>query len=96
MSPLGLALAVSILYFLGAHLGLALLTQPDGVAVGWEVMSALRPSTLAPRWVPHIAAVLDDLKPEAVPFGLVQPIVALGRTWGRGDGGTDEGKTWHD
>jgi PAS domain S-box-containing protein len=35
MSPLALALAVSILYFLGAHLGLALLTQPDGVAVFW-------------------------------------------------------------
>src|SRR5215510_4343036 len=35
MSPLGLAIAVSILYFLGAHLGLALLTQPDGVAVFW-------------------------------------------------------------
>jgi PAS domain S-box-containing protein len=35
MSPLGLALAVSVLYFLGAHLGLALLTQPDGVAVFW-------------------------------------------------------------
>jgi integral membrane sensor domain MASE1 len=35
MSPLGLALAVSILYFLGALLGLALLTQPHGVAVFW-------------------------------------------------------------
>ena len=35
MRPLGLAMAVSLLYFLGAHLGLALLTQPDGVAVFW-------------------------------------------------------------
>jgi PAS domain S-box-containing protein len=35
MSPLGFAMAVNILYFLGAHLGLALLTQPDGVAVFW-------------------------------------------------------------
>ena len=35
MNRLGLAIAVSILYFLGAHLGLALLTQPDGVAVFW-------------------------------------------------------------
>src|SRR5262245_22569408 len=35
MGPLGLAMVVSILYFLAAHLGLALLTQPDGVAVFW-------------------------------------------------------------
>src|SRR5262245_39495240 len=35
MNPLGLATATAILYFLGAHLGLALLTQPDGVAVCW-------------------------------------------------------------
>src|SRR5262245_30210621 len=31
----GLAIAVAIAYFLGACLGLALLTKPDGVAVFW-------------------------------------------------------------
>ncbi len=35
MSSLALAVATGIAYFLGAHLGLALLTQPDGVAVFW-------------------------------------------------------------
>src|SRR5262245_11102872 len=35
MGSIGLAMAVGIAYFLGAHLGLALLTQPDGVAVFW-------------------------------------------------------------
>ena len=35
IGPLALATLVAILYFLGAHLGLALLTQPDGVAVFW-------------------------------------------------------------
>ena len=51
MSPLGLALAVSVLYFLGAHLGLALLTQPDGVAVFWPAagISAGMLVALGPR-----------------------------------------------
>lgn len=35
MRSLGLAIAVGIAYFLGARLGLALLTQPDDVAVFW-------------------------------------------------------------
>src|SRR5690348_14270669 len=35
ISQLGVGAATAILYFLGAHLGLALLTQPDGVAVFW-------------------------------------------------------------
>jgi PAS domain S-box-containing protein len=35
LGSIGLAVAVGIAYFLGAHLGLALLTQPDGVAVFW-------------------------------------------------------------
>ena len=35
IGPLALATLVAILYFLGADLGLALLTQPDGVAVFW-------------------------------------------------------------
>ena len=28
------------------------------------------------------SAVLDDLEPEAIPFGLMQPIIALGRANG--------------
>ena len=35
MSSLALAIAVGIAYFLAAHLGLALLTEPDDVAVFW-------------------------------------------------------------
>ena len=35
MGSLGLAISVGIAYFLGARLGLALLTQPDDVAVFW-------------------------------------------------------------
>jgi hypothetical protein len=30
------------------------------------------------RVEPHIAAILNDLEAEAVPFGFVQPIFALG------------------
>lgn len=45
---------------------------------------------------PHIAAVLVDLEPEAIPLGFVQPIVAFGWTNGcRGGEGTDERETWH-
>ena len=50
------------------------------------------------RVEPHIAAVFDDLEAKAVPFGLVQPIVALGRaeSCGRGEG-MNEIETWrHD
>ena len=36
------------------------------------------------RIEPDPVAVLDDLKPEAIPFGLVQPIVAFG--WANGCG----------
>jgi PAS domain S-box-containing protein len=35
ISSLAVAIAIGIAYFLGARLGLALLTQPDGVAVFW-------------------------------------------------------------
>ena len=35
VGSIGLAIAVAITYFLAARLGLALLTQPDGVAVFW-------------------------------------------------------------
>ena len=49
------------------------------------------------RIEPGADAVFDDLKPEAVPLGLVQPIVAFGWANGcRGGEGADEGKTWHD
>jgi hypothetical protein len=39
------------------------------------------------RIEPHPAAVLDDLKPEAVPFGFMQPILALG--WANGGGSVE-------
>jgi hypothetical protein len=52
----------------------------------------LQPISLAVE--PHIAAVLVDLEPEAIPLGLVQPIVAFGWTNGcRGGEGTDERET---
>ena len=39
------------------------------------------------------SAILDDLKPESIPFGLVQPIVGLGWANGCGGGeGTDKGE----
>ena len=36
------------------------------------------------RIEPNLAAILDDLEAKAIPFGLVQPIVALGRADGCG------------
>ena len=39
------------------------------------------------RTVPNPAAILDDLKPEAIPFGLVQPVVAF--WWANGCGGRE-------
>ena len=45
------------------------------------------------RIQPHPATVLDDLEAKAIPLGLVQPVIALGRTDGcRGGKGTDKGK----
>ena len=45
------------------------------------------------RIEPNLAAVLDDLKPKAIPLGLVQPIVALGWADGCGWGeGADKGE----
>ena len=41
----------------------------------------------------NVAAILNDLKPKAVPFGFVQPIVARG--WTDGCGG-DEGADKHE
>jgi hypothetical protein len=38
------------------------------------------------RIEPNPAAILDDLKPEAVPFRLVQPIIAFGRSDACGGG----------
>src|SRR5262245_58817268 len=51
LRSLGLANGVGILYFLGAYLGLALLTQPDGVAVFWPAagISAGMLVALGPR-----------------------------------------------
>ena len=42
------------------------------------------------RIEPNLAAVLDDLKPKAIPLGFVQPVVALAEgerlQRGKGDG----------
>jgi hypothetical protein len=43
-----------------------------------------------------LAAILDDLEAKAVPFGLVQPIVALGWAYGCAGGeGANEYETRH-
>jgi PAS domain S-box-containing protein len=61
----GLAVAVGIAYFLAARLGLALLTQPDGVAVFWPaagvatgVLVALGPRAKMPVVAGTIAATV--------------------------------------
>ncbi len=69
MPSLALAIATGIAYFLGAHLGLALLTQPDGVAVFWPAagigagtLIALGPTARLPVIVGIVAgSVLANL-----------------------------------
>src|SRR5688572_22856455 len=69
MSSLALAIAVGIAYFLGAHLGLALLTKPDDVAVFWPAagigagtLIALGPKARWPVAIGTVAAsVLANL-----------------------------------
>jgi PAS domain S-box-containing protein len=65
VSTIGLAVAVGIAYFLGARLGLALLTKPDGVAVFWPaagvatgVLIAVGPRARLPVAAGAIAATV--------------------------------------
>ena len=51
----------------------------EGLGHAREAVGVYRAET---RVEPNVAAILDDLKPETVPFGLVQPIVASG--WANG------------
>ena len=47
---------------------------------------AIRLVGAAARVETDTGAILDGLKPEAIPFGFVQPVVAFGRADGRGWG----------
>src|SRR3977135_3223371 len=65
LGPVVLTIAVGIAYFLAARLSLALLTQPDGVAVFWHaagvaagVLFALGPSARLPVAAGAIAATI--------------------------------------
>jgi PAS domain S-box-containing protein len=63
--PTGLAVAIGIAYFLAARLSLALLTEPDGVAVFWPaagvatgILMALGPSARLPAAAGAIGATV--------------------------------------
>jgi hypothetical protein len=45
IGSIGLALAVSITYFFAARLSLALLAEPDGVAVFWPAAGVCPPAS---------------------------------------------------
>ncbi len=65
VSPIGLAIAVGVAYFLSARLSLVLLTKPDGVAVFWPaagvaagVLIALGPGARVPVVAGAMAATI--------------------------------------
>jgi hypothetical protein len=66
----------------------------EGFHHAWQAVTIFR-ATL--RVEANVAAILDDLEAEAVPFRFMQPIVALGWVDGSGgDEGADERETgWH-
>src|SRR5713101_3171273 len=66
VGSIGLAIAVAITYFLAARLSLALLTEPDGVAVFWPaagiasgLLIALGPGARLPVAVGVVAATVS-------------------------------------